>query len=123
MTQEKKVGILGLGKHLPDNVMTNKDLENMVDTTDEWITKRTGIKERRIAGTDEATSDMALAAAENALKDAKLKATDLEVRALINAGAYSQTLGNPHLRSSLFLFLGNRHADVAHDLPGALKHL
>jgi len=79
MTQERKVGILGLGKYLPDNILTNKDLENMVDTTDEWITQRTGIKERRIAGTDEATSDMALAAAENALKDAKLKATDLDL--------------------------------------------
>ena len=49
MCEEKKVGIIGLGKYLPDNVLTNKDLEKMVDTTDEWITTRTGIKERRIA--------------------------------------------------------------------------
>ena len=64
---EKKVGIIGLGKYLPENRLTNKDLEKIVDTTDEWITARTGIKERRIARDDEATSDMAVNAARKAL--------------------------------------------------------
>jgi len=79
MNQDKKVGIIGLGKYLPDNIMTNADLENIVDTSSEWIIQRTGIKERRIAATNEATSDMALAAAENALKNAKLKPSDLDM--------------------------------------------
>jgi len=76
---EIKVGILGLGKYLPDSIMTNADLERMVDTSDEWIMERTGIKERRIARDDEATSDLALAAAQNALKNAKMKASDLDM--------------------------------------------
>ncbi|RJP28184.1 MAG: ketoacyl-ACP synthase III [Candidatus Omnitrophota bacterium] len=75
----KKVGIIGLGEYLPKRVLTNADLEKMVDTSDEWITTRTGIKERRIADKGEATSDMATKAAKEALKEAKLKAQDLEL--------------------------------------------
>lgn len=76
---EKKVGIIGLGKYLPENRLTNKDLEKIVDTTDEWITERTGIKERRIARDDEATSDMAVNAAKKALESAKLKPKDIDL--------------------------------------------
>jgi len=79
MCEERKVGILGLGKYLPEKILTNADLEKMVDTTDEWITKRTGIKQRRIASKDEATSDMALKAAERALENAKLKPEDIDL--------------------------------------------
>ncbi len=79
MCEEKKVGIIGLGAYLPEKVLTNKDLEKMVDTTDEWITTRTGIKERRIAKPDEATSDMATEAAKRALKAACLKPTDIDL--------------------------------------------
>jgi len=53
-----KAKIVGLGSYLPERVLTNQDLEKMVDTTDEWITSRTGMKERRIAADDEFTSDM-----------------------------------------------------------------
>ena len=53
------VGILGTGHYVPENVVTNKDLEKIVDTTDEWIRTRTGIEERRIAEDDIDTSDMA----------------------------------------------------------------
>ena len=74
---EKKVGIIGLGKYLPENRLTNKDLEKIVDTTDEWIESRTGIKERRIASDGEATSDMAVRAAKAALLNAGLVATDI----------------------------------------------
>jgi 3-oxoacyl-[acyl-carrier-protein] synthase-3 len=66
----KKVGIIGLGAYLPKKVMTNKDLEKMVDTSDEWITTRTGIKERRLAAKGEAASDLAIKAAKKALQDA-----------------------------------------------------
>ena len=74
---EKKVGIIGLGKYLPENRLTNKDLEKIVNTTDEWIESRTGIKERRIARDGEATSDMAVRAAKAALENAGLAATDI----------------------------------------------
>jgi 3-oxoacyl-[acyl-carrier-protein] synthase-3 len=76
---KKNVGFLGLGKYLPENRLTNKDMEKIVDTTDEWITTRTGIKERRVAGDDEATSDMAVKAAKKALENAKLKSEDIDL--------------------------------------------
>lgn len=68
---------MGVGKYLPDKVLTNADLEKMVDTTDEWITSRTGIKERRLASPLEATSDLAIKAAQEALDDAGIKPEDL----------------------------------------------
>lgn len=70
-------GIIGVGKYLPENKLTNADLERMVDTTDEWITTRTGIKERRIASDTETTSDMAAKAARAALKNAGLEPKDI----------------------------------------------
>ena len=79
MCEQKRSGIIGLGRYLPARVLTNKELEKMVDTTDEWITTRTGIKERRIARSDEATSDMAAEAARAALKDANLTANDIDL--------------------------------------------
>lgn len=79
MCDKIKVGILGLGKYLPEKVLSNKDLEKIVETSDEWITTRTGIKERRIASGDEATSDLATAAARRALAAAKLKPEDLDL--------------------------------------------
>ena len=79
MCTDKKVGIIGLGAYLPERVLTNKELEKMVDTTDEWIVTRTGIRERRIAREDEATSDMATEAAKRALKDANLTAADIDL--------------------------------------------
>jgi 3-oxoacyl-[acyl-carrier-protein] synthase III len=75
----KKAGIIGVGKYLPHKVLTNADLEKMVDTTDEWITTRTGIKERHIAAKDEAASDLATRAAHEALKNAGVKAADLDL--------------------------------------------
>src|SRR5699024_10942355 len=64
------VGIIGTGHYAPENVVTNKDLEKIVDTTDEWFRSRTGIEERRIATEDEDSSDMAYNAAISARKDA-----------------------------------------------------
>ena len=75
----KKVGIIGLGEYLPKKVLTNADLEKMVDTSDEWITTRTGIKERRLAAKNEATSDLAINAARVALAEAKLDPSKLEL--------------------------------------------
>ncbi len=75
----KKVGIIGVGKYLPKKVLTNAQLEKMVDTSDEWITSRTGIKERHLASNREAASDLATNAAKEALKDARLKPQDLDL--------------------------------------------
>ncbi|MEN1970322.1 beta-ketoacyl-ACP synthase III [Lentibacillus sp. N15] len=73
------VGIVGVGHYVPPKVVTNKDLEKIVDTNDEWIRTRTGIEERRIADDSIDTSDMAFYAAENALKDADLNAEELDL--------------------------------------------
>ncbi len=75
----RRVGIIGLGSYLPKKVLTNFDLEKMVDTSDEWIRTRTGISERRIAQANEATSDLAVHAAKQALTDAKLSPQDVEL--------------------------------------------
>ncbi|MFH0827263.1 MAG: beta-ketoacyl-ACP synthase III [Candidatus Omnitrophota bacterium] len=75
----KKVGIIGVGEYFPKKVLKNADLEKMVETSDEWIITRSGIKERRLAAKNEATSDLALKAAKGALEDARLNAKDLEL--------------------------------------------
>src|SRR5690606_27011639 len=62
-----RAGITQLGAYAPANVLTNHDLEKMMDTTDEWITTRTGIKRRHVAGDDEFTSDLAFRAVEDLL--------------------------------------------------------
>ena len=73
------VGISGLGFYLPSKILTNADLEKIVDTSDEWIRTRTGIKQRHIAAADEATSDLAVKAAQAALKQAGIPPTDLDM--------------------------------------------
>ena len=73
------VGIVGLGHYLPKRRLTNLDLEKMVKTSDEWITTRTGIKERRIAEKGEKNSDMAVKAAREAIKNARLDPERLEL--------------------------------------------
>lgn len=73
------VGIVSLGQYLPKRVLTNFDLEKMVETSDEWIFTRTGIKERRIAGKDEKNSDMAIKAARKAIQGAHLDPAKLEL--------------------------------------------
>ncbi len=71
--------VVGTGSAVPDKVLTNHDLERMVDTTDEWITTRTGIKERRIASADEFTSTLATSAALNALLMANVSPLELDM--------------------------------------------
>lgn len=75
----RQAGIVGLGIYLPDRVLTNFDLEKMVDTTDEWIRTRTGVRERRIAKKGESASDLGARAALAALRDAKLNSTDIDL--------------------------------------------
>lgn len=73
------VGILGSGSYLPEKVLTNADLEQMVDTNDEWIRTRTGIRERRIAADDMASSDLAYEAAIKALKQANITPEEIDL--------------------------------------------
>lgn len=72
-------GIIGLGMCVPDQVLTNDDLAKRVDTNDEWIMSRTGIRERRVADEKTTTSDLAVVAAQRALEDANLSADDLDL--------------------------------------------
>ncbi|MGO4185635.1 beta-ketoacyl-ACP synthase III [Paenibacillus sp. TAF43_2] len=73
------VGIIGTGKYVPERILSNKELEAMVETNDEWIVTRTGIKERRLASAEEATSDLALHASREAIAAAGLTAEDIDL--------------------------------------------
>ncbi len=75
----RTVSITGVGSCVPERILSNADLERMVETTDEWITSRTGIRERRIAAGDQATSDLATEAARRALADAGVRAEDVDL--------------------------------------------
>ncbi|HEY7731601.1 MAG TPA: beta-ketoacyl-ACP synthase III [Gaiellaceae bacterium] len=75
----QRVGITGLGTHVPARVLTNEELEGLVATSDEWILERTGIRERRIAADDEALTDIALPAAREALAEAGIDAADVDL--------------------------------------------
>ncbi|CEJ74788.1 3-oxoacyl-ACP synthase [[Clostridium] sordellii] len=74
-----KAGIVGVGSYVPKNIISNFDLEKIMDTSDEWIKTRTGIRERRIVDENEATSDLATKAALNAIKDANLTPEDIDL--------------------------------------------
>ena len=79
MTQKIHSKIAGTGSYLPKKILSNADLEKMIDTTDEWIFSRTGIRERHIAAKSEHTSDLALEAAQNAITSAGIAASDIDL--------------------------------------------
>lgn len=76
---EKYVGIIGTGHYVPDKVITNTDYEKIIETSDEWITTMTGVKERRFAAPNQATSDLCVEAAKIALNNAKLSINDIDL--------------------------------------------
>jgi 3-oxoacyl-[acyl-carrier-protein] synthase-3 len=76
---DARVGVIGLGSYLPEKILSNADLEKMVDTTDQWIVERTGIRLRHIAREDQATSDLAIEASRRALADSGLSASALDL--------------------------------------------
>ncbi|MCK5760652.1 MAG: ketoacyl-ACP synthase III [Candidatus Delongbacteria bacterium] len=79
MAKKPTLKIVGTGHYLPETILTNKDLEKIMDTTDEWITQRVGIKERRVIGDSGlSTSDMATSAGKAAIEDAGITAEDLD---------------------------------------------
>src|SRR5947207_11084318 len=82
---QRTVSIIGTGSYAPERILTNADLSRMVDTSDEWITTRTGIKERRIAAADEYTSDMATKAALAAIEQAGISPKEIDLILLATA--------------------------------------
>ncbi len=109
------VGIIGTGKYVPERVLTNKELEQMVDTNDEWIVTRTGIRERRIAASEQATSDLAYEASMKALEAAGVAAEDVE---LIIVATITPDMFFPSTACILQDRLGARRA-AAFDLSAA----
>jgi 3-oxoacyl-[acyl-carrier-protein] synthase-3 len=109
------VGILGTGKYVPDRILTNSDLEKMVETNDEWIVTRTGIRERHLAAETQATSDLAYEAAVRALEAADLKPEDLD---LIIVATITPDMFFPSTACILQEKLGARKA-AAFDLSAA----
>ncbi len=107
--------IVATGSYVPEKVLTNFDLEKMVDTSDEWITERTGIKERRIASPQQATSDLAYEASISALKKAELRAEDID---LIVVATVTPDMLVPSAACILQMKLGAKNA-VAFDINGA----
>ena len=108
-------GVLGTGSALPEKIVTNADLEKMVETSDQWITDRTGIKERRQAAPHETTSTLSVKASRQALKKAGLKPTDLD---LIICSTISPDMPLPSTASLIQRDLG-AHACCAFDLAAA----
>jgi 3-oxoacyl-[acyl-carrier-protein] synthase-3 len=106
------VTITGLGAHAPERVVTNDDLSKLVETSDEWIMERTGIRERRIAADDEALSDLALPAAQRALSQAGVDGKDLD---LIVVATVTPDMMFPSTSALLADRLGARDA-AAYDL-------
>ena len=113
--QLRRTRIIGTGSYAPEKVLTNKDLEKIVDTTDEWIVERTGIRERRMAADDEVTSDMAHKAALRALEMAGTKPEELD---LIIVGTISPDMPMPSSAAFLQHKLGAKRA-FAFDLSAA----
>ena len=115
--------IAGTGSYAPEKVLTNAELEKMVQTSDEWIVERTGIRERHIAAPDQATSDLAVEAARRALADADLAAADLE---LIVVGTITADYPWPSAAALVQAKLGNKKAfafDVSAACAGSLYAL
>ena len=110
-----RIGLLGFGSYTPSRVMTNADWSALIDTTDEWIVTRTGIRERRFAADDETTVDLAANAAEKALADAGMTASDLDE---IIVASDTPEVYTPDTAAHLQHRLGAREI-TAYDLGGS----
>lgn len=112
---KKRAKIIGVGKYLPDKILSNADLEKMVDTSDEWITKRVGIKERRISEPDVYSSDLGTEAALNAIKDSGISPEDID---LIIAAGVTPDMYTPSVSCMIQAKIGAVNA-AAFDLNAA----
>jgi 3-oxoacyl-[acyl-carrier-protein] synthase-3 len=119
----KRARIVGVGAYAPKHVRTNADLERMVDTSDEWIVQRTGVRERRIADDTEAASDLGVRAAQQALERANLLPEDVE---FIVVGTTSPDMNFPSAANFVQHKLGTRHVgsvDVKAACTGSIYSL
>ncbi len=103
----RRAGIIGTGSCLPEKIVTNDDLAKMVDTSDEWIRTRTGIRERRVSSPEEATSDLAVKAAKKAIDSAKISPEEIE---LIIVGTSSPDMLFPSTACLVQAAIGARNA-------------
>ncbi len=115
MNNAISVGVLGSGKYVPEKILTNFDLEQMVETSNDWIVTRTGIRERRISSPEEASSDLAYHASLEALNNAGLTAEDID---LIIVATITPDMAFPSTACVLQERLGAKHA-AAFDLSAA----
>lgn len=115
MTLRPKARIIGLGSYLPEKILTNQDLEKMVETSDEWIVSRTGMKERRIAGSTEFSSDMGTAAAKIALEKTSISPEEID---LILLATMSPDYPSPSTAAIVQTMLGAKNA-AAMDIQAA----
>jgi 3-oxoacyl-[acyl-carrier-protein] synthase-3 len=96
------IGIIGIGAHVPEGTLTNLDLEQMVDTSDEWILERTGIRKRHKADSKTATSDLAVRAALRALEDAGMVAADIDVIILGSGFLYGLSIAEDFVKAEKY---------------------
>ncbi len=108
--------LVGYGSYLPERVMTNQDFEKIMDTSDEWIVQRTGMRERHFARDDETVVDMATIAAKRALENAKLKIDDID---LVICASTSPELDFPSVAVQVLGKLGATKNIPAYDVRGA----
>ncbi len=123
MSQRQQVGIAGAGHYVPERVIANSYFEEFLDTSDEWIVKRTGISERRYAAENEATSDLCIHAAKMALEHAGVRAQDLD---LIVVGTITPDQILPHVAPQVQAAIGANKAaafDVAAACTGFITAL
>jgi len=112
---KRTVSIIGTGSYVPEKILTNADLEKLVDTNNEWIVSRTGIKERRICAPGENTSDMAAKAAKAAMEKAGVTAEEID---MIIVGTFTPDMAFPNTACLVQKILGNKRA-VCFDLSAA----
>ncbi len=99
--------IIATGSYLPENIVTNRDLEQQIDTTDEWIRSRTGIEQRRIASIDQNTSDLAYEAANRAINKAEIAAESID---LIIVGTCTPDVVTPNVGTIIQERLGIKNS-------------
>ena len=112
---KRTVSIIGTGSYVPEKILTNADLEKLVDTNDEWIVSRTGIKERRICAPGENTSDMAAKAAKAAMEKAGVTAEEID---MIIVGTFTPDMAFPNTACLVQKLIGNKRA-ICFDLSAA----
>src|SRR5437763_13958486 len=100
------ISITGLGCYVPERVLTNAEIAGIVDTSDEWISSRTGIRERRVAAEHEAMSDLALPAAREALEKAGLRGQHVDV---LIVATVTTDMAFPATATNLAAQLGSAH--------------